>query len=378
MSSRAPGTVVAAASREGRDIVAPLRRSDSYRWDSPDDKPSPDYSRSANPNRDELVTRLAELEGANGGVVTSSGQSAALLALLLIPASARVIAPHDCYGGTYRLLEALAEQGRLSVEFVDLTDDDALDAALATETAMVWIETPSNPLLRLTDIASVAAKAKKAGALTVADNTLPTPCRQQPLALGCDLVMHSTTKAINGHGDCVGGALLARDAALIERMEFWANAAGLFGSPDAAARTLRGLRTLPLRVAAMEANARTVADYLADHDAVAAVHYPGFTDHPDHALAEQQQAGPGFMIAFDLVGGRSAVDAFLERLELVNLASSLGAHSSLICVPATMTHRGMPDEAQARAGITPGLLRLSVGLEAASDIIADLARALEG
>ena len=377
MSDRAQETVVVAAHRAARDVVSPLHMSDSYRWDGPDDKPAPDYSRSASPNRDELVARLADLEGAVGGAVTGSGQSAALLMLLLLPAKARVIAPHDCYGGTYRLLEGFAQQGRIAVEWVDLTDLAALDAALDTDTALVWIETPSNPLLRLTDIVAVCDRARAAGALTIADNTLPTPCRQSPLALGCDLVMHSTTKAINGHGDCVGGALLARDADLVERIEWWANSAGLLGSPNAAVQTLRGLRTLPLRVQAMEAGARKVAAYLAQHDAVAAVHYPGLADHPDHALAERQQAGPGFMIAFELKGGRPAVDAFLARLELVTLASSLGAHASLICVPSSMTHRGMPPEAQARAGIAPGLLRLSVGLEAAEDIVVDLAQALD-
>ncbi|HYD11483.1 MAG TPA: PLP-dependent transferase [Allosphingosinicella sp.] len=372
---RSPSTILAsagvAADPHRRAIVPPVQVSDTFQWDDPETRPEYDYSRTVNPNRDLLAAALAELEGAAGGAVVNSGQAAALLATLLLPADALVVAPHDCYGGTYRLLTGLAAQGKLEALFVDQKDDRAFAAAMARRPAMVWLETPSNPLLRLVDIAQRAAEAKAAGALVIADNTLPTPLRQQPLALGCDLVLHSTTKTLNGHADLFGGALLARDAALVEQLHWWANAGGLNGSAQDASQILRGLRTLPLRVDRQEASAQAIATWLAAQPGVREVHYPGLDSHPDRALAERQQAGPGFMIAFRASGDTAA---FLKGLGLVTLASSLGGFATLICVPATMTHRGMPPEAQAEAGIHPDLLRLSVGLEEVGDLIADLER----
>jgi cystathionine gamma-synthase len=378
--SRDPATILAAA-EPGLDpahqgVVPPLWTSDTFCWPDAATKPDYDYSRTVNPNRDMLADLLAELEGAAGGVITNSGQAAALLALLLVPASALVVAPHDCYGGTYRLLKGLEEQGRLRARFVDMRDRAAFDETQADRPALVWIETPSNPLLRLTDIARVAARARDAGALVLADNTLATPLRQRPLALGCDLVLHSTTKAINGHGDLFGGALLAREPALVERIHWWANAAGLCSGARDAWETLRGARTLALRIDRQEANAQAIAAWLEARHEVAEVHYPGLATHPDHALGARQQLGPGFMVAFRLAGGEAAADRFLAALRLMTLASSLGGHASLVCRPATMTHRGMPPEAQAEAGIAPDLLRLSVGIEAVDDLIADLARGL--
>ena len=380
MSERRPSTISAAAKPDADpaygSVTPPLWSSDTFRWPNADDKPAYDYSRTVNPNRDQLIELLAELEGAAGGVVTNSGQSAALLALLQLPAGSHVVAPHDCYGGTYRLLSGLEEKGTLTATFVDQRDDAAFAAALERQSALVWIETPSNPLLRITDIAARAAAARAAGALVLADNTLATPCRQRPLELECDLVLHSTTKAINGHGDLFGGALLARSAELIERLNWWGNAAGLFGSAHDSWQTLRGVRTLPLRVDRQEASASAIANWLAECDEVAEVYYPGLANHPDHALAERQQGGPGFMVSFRLSGGAGAATHFLSRLRLITLASSLGGFSTLICKPSTMTHRGMPPEAQIEAGIQPDLLRLSVGLEEADDLIADLARGL--
>ena len=372
---RKPATIVAAA-RPERDpafasIAPPIFVSDTYRWDDADTKPAYDYSRTVSPNRDLLIEALAALEGAASGVVTGSGQSAALLALLLLPAGAHVVAPHDCYGGTYRLICGLAGQGKLRASFVDMADAEALAGALAGGADLLWIETPSNPLLRITDIARIAAAGKAAGALVAADNTLATPVRQRPLALGCDLVMHSTTKALNGHSDLFGGALLAADPLLAEQLAWWSNAAGLNASPQDSAQILRGLRTLTLRIDRQEASARRIAAWLAEHGQVRAVHYPGLAGHPGFALAEAQQDGPGFMISFRVAGDAAA---FLRPLELVTLASSLGGFATLICKPATMTHRGMPPEAQAEAGIDPDLLRLSVGLEDAEDLIADLER----
>lgn len=359
---RKPSTIVASAGI-GADpaygsLTPPLFASDTFRWPNAEEKPGYDYSRTVNPNRDMLAAALVELEGAVGGVVTNSGQSATLLALLLLPAGALVVAPHDCYGGTYRLIKGFEEQGHLRSLFVDMLDSEAYERALAEGPALVWLESPSNPLLRITDIADRAARAKQAGALVIADNTLPTPCRQRPLALGCDLVMHSTTKALNGHGDLFGGAVLASDPALVEKLQWWANAAGLSCSAHDAWQMLRGLRTLPLRIDRQEQSARRVAEWLSGHDQAGIVHYPG----------------QGFMISFRLAAGEGATAAFLSALELVTLASSLGSFATLICQPSTMTHRGMPPEAQKAAGIEADLLRLSIGLEEADDIIADLER----
>ncbi|MBV9930086.1 MAG: PLP-dependent transferase [Alphaproteobacteria bacterium] len=380
MSEDNPATAVARARAEWGGahggLTPPLDASDTYRWPDAETKPAYDYGRTVNPNRDMLATVLAELEGAAGGVVTGSGQSAALLALLPLPADALVVAPHDGYGGTFRLLAGLAERGRIRADFIDMKDDSAFESALEREPALVWFETPSNPLLRLTDLARRPAQAKAAGAATIADNTVLTPILQRPLTLGCDLVLHSTTKALNGHGDLFGGALLAADPARLEALAWWSNAAGLNGPAFDAWQTLRGLRTLPLRVQQMQSGAMAVADWLAAQEAVREVFYPGLAGHPGHDLARRQQAGPGFLLSFRLAGGAAAADAFVAGLRLVTLASSLGGFGTLVCRPATMTHRGMPPDAQARAGIHPDLLRLSVGLEDPGDLIADLARGL--
>lgn len=378
MSKAKPATVAASAgvasdSAHGA-LVPPLYASDTFCWDAPDEKPAYDYGRTVNPNRDAMVDALAALEGAAGGALTGSGQSAALLAVLQLAPGGLVVAPHDCYGGTFRLLTGLADKGLIRTQFVDQRDDDAFAAALADRAALVWLETPSNPLLRLVDIKRRASEAKAAGALVVADNTLPTPVRQQPLKLGCDYVLHSTTKAINGHSDMFGGALLCADEGRLEPLHWWANAAGLNASAHDAALALRGLRTLPLRVAQQEASAGRIAAWLAARAEVVEVRYPGLADFPDAALAARQQSGPGFMLSFRIEGGEAAVRRFVGALGLVRLASSLGSFATLICTPATMTHRGMPPEAQAEAGITPDLLRLSVGLEDAGDLIADLDR----
>src|SRR5437764_95926 len=261
-----PSTIVAAAQPEldpAYGSIGPaIWTTDTFRWPNPDDKPAFDYSRTVNPNRAMLVRTLAELEGAAGGVVTNSGQSAALLALLRLSSGARVVAPHDCYGGTYRLLEALERQGKISCTFVDQTDDAAFAGRLGDDPALLWIETPSNPLLRITDIRKRAAAAKERGALVLADNTLLSPCRQRPLDLGCDLVLHSTTKVLNGHADLFGGALLARDPAVVEELEWWSNAAGLNGSAFDASQILRGLRTLPLGIDRRECSSSGITESL--------------------------------------------------------------------------------------------------------------------
>lgn len=375
-----PATAVAAAHPEldpAYGSVAPaIWTSDAFEWASPDDKPEFDYARTVNPNRAMLVATLAALEGAAGGVATNSGQSAALLLLLRLPTGARVIAPHDCYGGTYRLLDAFQRQGKIRCTFVDQTDDAAFEDVLTDDLALLWIETPSNPLLRVTDIARRAAAAKERGALTVADNTLLSPLRQRPLEFGCDLVFHSTTKVLNGHADLFGGAVLAKDPVLVEELEWWSNAAGLNLSAFDASQIVRGLRTLPLRVDRQEGTAVRILAWLEDRPEVQAVHFARADDSPAGRIAAAQQSGPGFVLSFQLRGGKAAADRFVAALELITLAPSLGGFSTLICTPATMTHRGMSPEAQKEAGIAPDLLRLAVGLEDCDDLIADLERGI--
>ena len=353
-------------------VMPPLYLSTNFRFSSLENPPEYDYTRSGNPTRSQLCDALAALEGGVGAVATSSGMSAVAVALNLLRAGELVLAPHDCYGGTHRLLVALAKAGHLRVRFVDFTDPASVAEGFARGPRMVWVETPSNPLLRITDLAAVADLARRTDAISVADNTFLSPALQRPLDFGFDLVVHSTTKFINGHSDVVGGAVIAADEALHEEVAWWTNATGVAQSPFDGYMVLRGMRTLFARTRIHEENARTVASVLASEPAVRAVYYPGLTSHPGHEVARRQQSGYGSLLSFELRGGRGAVERFLSRLEIVVLAESLGGVESLICHPATMTHASMDPEAQARAGITKGLLRLSVGIESADDIIADL------
>jgi cystathionine gamma-synthase len=285
--------------------------------------------------------------------------------------------PHDCYGGTYRLLSALHRTGRAEVDFVDMTDATAVEAALAARPRIVWIETPSNPLLRITDITAVSAAAHAAGALVAVDNTFMSPGWQRPIALGADIVVHSTTKYINGHSDVVGGAVIARDEGLHEELAWWGNCLGITGSAFDSFLTLRGLRTLHVRLRQHGENATAVTELLAGHGAVAAVHYPGLAAHPGHELAVRQQSGFGAIVSFELAGGLPAVARFLRGLECFSLAESLGGVESLVAHPDTMTHAAMDPAARVTAGIKPGLLRLSVGIEAPGDLLADLRAGLD-
>jgi len=287
------------------------------------------------------------------------------------------IVPHDCYGGTYRLFNALRERGSLDVRFVDFQDAAALATALESRPALVWVETPSNPLLRIVDIAAVAAAAHAVGAVVVADNTFLSPVWQRPLALGADVVLHSTTKYINGHSDVVGGAVVPASTDLHARPAWWANCIGVTGAPFDSYLTLRGLRTLHARMRAHGENATEVARLLAAHTAVARVYYPGLESHPGHAIAARQQQGFGAMVSFELKGGNREVRAFLGALRLFSLAESLGGVESLVAHPASMTHAAMDAAARQRAGISETLVRLSVGIEEATDLTHDLAQALE-
>lgn len=357
-------------------IVPPLHLSTNYSFEGFGKKRTYDYSRSGNPTRDQLAHALADLEDGAGAAVVASGMAAVTLALQLVPAGGSVLAAHDCYGGTWRLLDAWAKKGHFELEFVDFTDPAALAEALAKRPSLVWVETPSNPLLRITDIRHVAQAAHAAGALCLVDNTFLSPALQQPLTLGADLVLHSTTKYINGHSDVVGGAVVARTPELADAIKWWSNCLGLTGAPFDSFLTLRGLRTLSARLRVHQENAALIADALHTHDAVRQVYYPGLTSHPQHALAARQQSGFGAMLSFELDGGEEAIRAFLDGLEYFSLAESLGGVESLVAHPASMTHAAMAPEARARAGIVDGLLRLSIGIEDGADLLDDLSAGL--
>lgn len=337
-----------------------------------------DYTRSGNPTRDLLGAALAELEGGAGGVITATGMGAVnlVLATVLSPGE-KLVVPHDAYGGSWRLFNALAKKGHFELITADLTDPASLAAALAQSPKLVLVETPSNPLLRITDLRATIAAAHAAGALVAVDNTFMSPALQNPLAFGADVVLHSTTKYVNGHSDVVGGAVIAREAELHQQLAWWANALGLTGSPFDSYLTLRGLRTLDARIRVHQQNTQAIVELLAGHPAVAKVYYPGLVTHPGHALAAGQQKGFGAMLSLELQGGEAAARAFVEGLRWFTLAESLGGVESLIAHPATMTHAAMTPEARAKAGISDGLLRLSVGIEAAEDLLADIAAGLE-
>jgi cystathionine gamma-synthase len=358
-------------------VMPPLYLSSNFSFAGFGEKRQYDYSRSGNPTRDTLAGALAELEGGLGGVITATGMAAVTLVAALLEPGDLLVAPHDCYGGTWRLFNAQSQRGLYRVAFVDFHDPLALAAALAEKPKLVWIETPSNPLLRITDIRHVVEAAHAVGALTVVDNTFLSPVLQRPFAFNADIVVHSTTKYINGHSDVVGGAVLWRDAALGEKLAWWCNCLGLSGAPFDSYLTLRGLRTLKARFAVHEANARALADLLDCHPAVRIVHYPGLATHPGHALARRQQAGFGAMLSFELEGGEATARIFVEGLRCFTLAESLGGVESLICHPAGMTHAAMAPDARRRAGIADGLLRVSVGIEDASDLLADIEAALD-
>ena len=335
-----------------------------------------DYSRSGNPTRDELGRAVATLEGGYDTVITSSGMAALDLVFSLLSPSDLIVAPHDCYGGTYRLLQTRSERKQFDVLFADLTKTENLPAIFACKPKLVLVETPSNPLLRITDIEAVTKIAKRTGAIVAVDNTFLSPVLQKPFELGADIVVHSTTKYINGHGDVVGGAVVSKTAELHEKMVWWANCTGTTGAPFDSFLTLRGLRTLDLRIGQQNESAAEVAEALAAHPAIQQVYYPGLKTHIGHDIAKKQQKGFGAMLSIELKGGTDAVRTFTEKLQLFSFAESLGGYESLAAHPATMTHASMDKDAQVKAGITDGLIRLSIGLESPDDLINDLNNAL--
>ncbi len=359
-------------------VIPPLYLSTNFSFRAFGERRPYDYTRSGNPTRDTLGDAIADLEGGAGAVITSSGMAAVDLVLHTLTPGDLVIAPHDCYGGTHRLLQAKAERGHFFVEFLNLTDPATHAEILARKPQLVLIETPSNPLLRITDIAAVAAAGKKAGATVAVDNTFLSPVLQKPLDLGADIVIHSTTKYINGHSDVVGGAVVSKTKQTHEILGWWANCVGSTGAPFDSYLTLRGIRTLELRVRQQNDSAEEVAAFLSRHAGVATVYYPGLPDHPGHDIAKAQQKGFGEMLSFEFEGGIDAARSFVNRLKLFSFAESLGGFESLAAHPVTMTHAAMDPAARVKAGITDGLIRLSIGLETPRDLIADLDQALTG
>ncbi len=382
MNSRTdPATIAVRAAIESDKqygaVVPPLYLSSNFTFAGYNDKRQYDYTRSDNPTRDALADALRDLEGGAGAVVTSSGMAAITLVVQLLRAGDLLIAPHDCYGGTYRLFENLSAKGQFKVRFVDQNDREALSNAIALQPRLILVETPSNPLLRIVDIERISKHAKSCGALLAVDNTFLSPVLQQPISLGADIVIHSTTKYLNGHSDVVGGAVIAATDELAEELAYWANCLGITGAPFDSYLTLRGLRTLRARLRQHEENAQHLAAILDEHPAVNRVYYPGLSSHPGNDIACAQQQGFGGMLSFEIQGGEAAVRAFLEHLRHFSLAESLGGVESLVCHPASMTHAPMSEEALGEAGISQDLIRLSVGIESGEDLATDVLEALE-
>ncbi len=358
-------------------VVPPIYLSTTYAFDAFNSPGQYDYSRAGNPTRTTLADAVADLEGGAGGVITASGMAAVTVPVLaMLPPGGTLLAPFDCYGGSWRLFDALERTGRLKLRLADFSDAEGALAEIGDGVDLVWLETPSNPLLRITDIAAVTAAAHAAGALVVADNTFATPVVQRPLSLGADVVVHSATKYLNGHSDVVAGAIVAADDERLTHLAWWANTLGVTGGALDSYLTLRGLRTLHLRMAQAQRNADAVVDLLVGHPAVTAVHYPGLAGHPQHELAARQQDGFGAIVTFD-IGSAAAVRAMVEGLTCFCLAESLGGVESLVSHPATMTHASMPEDIRAAAGITDGMLRLSLGVEDPADLVADLRAGLD-
>lgn len=366
------------ADRGHGSVVPPIYLSTNYRFAALNEPGQFDYSRSGNPTRTLLADALAELDGAAGAVVTASGMGAITTCLMATTGRGRrVVAPHDAYGGTWRLLDALRRKVGYDLELIDLTAPDAPARVRDLAPDLLWVETPSNPLLGISDIRALAEAVHGVGGLLVVDNTFCSPALQRPLALGADAVVQSSTKYLNGHSDVIGGVVTAGKPELVEELAWWANCLGVTGGAFDSYLTLRGLRTLRVRMAAHVANAATVVDALAGHPAVERVHYPGLAEHPGHELAARQMDGFGAIVSFEVAHGEAGVAALVAGLKHFSLAESLGGVESLVAHPSTMTHAAMPPEVQQGAGLTPGLVRLSVGIEDADDLVADLRAGLD-
>lgn len=360
-------------------VMTPIYATSTYAQSSPGEHKGFDYARTRNPTRDALEACLAELEGGHAGFAFASGMAAIGTVLELLDAGSHVVAMHDLYGGSYRILERVRKRSaNMQASFMDLTDSSSLEKALRPNTRMVWVETPTNPLLKIVELEALAALARKHGLISVCDNTFASPWIQRPLEAGFDIVVHSTTKYLNGHSDVIGGAAVIRDEKFKQDLSFLQNAVGGVPSPFDCFLTLRGIKTLAVRMERHCSNALEISSYLEKHPKIARVIYPGLASHPQHLLAARQMSRRyGGMVTVVLKGGLAASRRFLERCELFTLAESLGGVESLIEHPAIMTHASLPAEVRAGLGIDEGLVRLSVGIESVDDLIAELRHALE-
>ncbi|MDA0149419.1 O-succinylhomoserine (thiol)-lyase [Vibrio sp. LaRot3] len=380
MSNHKPATIAVRTGIESdtqhHAVVPPIYLSTNYGFPAFGDVPKYDYTRSGNPNRGLLEQTLFELESGKGAVVTNCGTSALnLWVTTFLGPDDLIVAPHDCYGGTYRLFNTRAQKGDFKVLFVDQSNPQALADALAQQPKLVLIETPSNPLVRVVDIAQVCQQAKQVGALVAVDNTFLTPVFQKPLELGADFVIHSTTKFINGHSDVIGGVVITKTEQHAEDLAWWGNCIGATGTPFDSYMTLRGIRTLGARMKVHEESSAEILEFLKSHPLVETIYHPSLPEHPGHKIALKQQSGFGSMLSFEFAGSFEQLKQFVTNLKLFSLAESLGGVESLICHPASMTHRAMGEAALAEAGVSQQLLRLSVGLEDPKDLIADLQQA---
>jgi cystathionine gamma-lyase len=357
--------------------IVPIYQTSTYTQEAPGQHKGYEYSRTGNPTRTALEECVAALEGGEYGLAFASGLAATVATMSLLSPGDHVVAGDDLYGGTYRLFDkVLPRAGGLEFTYVDTADPGAVEKALRPETKLLWIETPTNPMLTLSDIATLCEMAGGRGAIVAVDNTFASPYFQNPLALGADIVVHSTTKYMGGHSDVVGGAVVTSNPDFYERIKFYQNAAGGVPGPFDSWIVLRGLKTLAVRMRQHEDNALAVAEFLQKHPQVETVNYPGLSSHPQHELAKRQMSGFSGMVSFTLKGGAEAAYAAVQKTGVFHFAESLGGVESLITHPATMTHAAIPREQREARGVTDGLLRLSVGIEDKEDLITDLARAL--
>lgn len=357
--------------------IVPIYQTSTYTQEAPGRNKGYEYSRTGNPTRAALEKCVAALEGAEHGLAFASGLAATTAVMSLLSPGDHIVAGDDLYGGSYRLFDKVLQKSNgLDFTFVDTTDLESVEAALRPETKMLWVETPTNPMLTLSDIVQLSEMAHGRGATVAVDNTFASPYFQQPLSLGADIVVHSTTKYMGGHSDVVGGSAVTSDPDLHERMAFYQNAAGAVPGPFDSWIVLRGLKTLAVRMRQHEENALAVARFLQDHPQVATVNYPGLPSHPQHGLAKRQMSGFSGMVSFTLKGGAEAAYAAVQKTEVFHFAESLGGVESLITHPASMTHAAIPKEQRETRGVTDDLLRLSVGIEDKEDLVADLERAI--
>ena len=357
--------------------ITPIFQTSTYTQQGLGENKGYEYSRTGNPTRAALETCLAALENATHGLAFASGMAATTATLSILRPGDEIIAGDDLYGGTYRAFERVLRPMGVTTRYVSARRIEEYAAAITPSTRMIWAETPTNPLLSLVDIAALGDLARERGVTLVVDNTFATPYLQNPLDLGAQIVVHSTTKYINGHSDVIGGAVLTSDDALYDAIKFYQNAAGGVPSAFDSWLTLRGVKTLPVRMRQHCENAQRIAEFLEGHALVRQVYYPGLASHPDHALAARQMRGFGGMVSFAFEGEREDVDVFVRHLRIFALAESLGGIESLCCHPASMTHGSIPREEREKRGVTETLLRLSVGIEGVDDLIADLAQALD-